>query len=176
MTEKSRNAAQLHTYLDVLLHNRFDFFVEQRLHIQSHQFHWICCNFIGALLHWGSSIVSEFQGFQYAICHISDGYFLWWDEKSEREILSEFDQPFGYASLLTDVDAIVFVDPLRCRLDVVELDSVCHELFESSDDDVWCTEELSVDWFDPRHWRCITIIETEHKQWLHMQWIICESK
>lgn len=146
-------------YLNVFLHNRFDFFVKQRLNVQSHQFHRIFGNFVGALLHWGSSIVSGFKGFQHTVCHITDGYFLH-VKKSKTIFLSNIDNvsTANNRKRLTDVEAIVFVDPLRCKLDVVELDSVCHELFESSEDDVWCTEELSVDWFDPRHWRWMTIL------------------
>lgn len=89
-SEESHNVAQYCTHLDVFLHNRFDFFVEQRLHIQSHQFHWIRGNFVGALLHWGSSIVSRFQGFQYAVRHVSDGYFLWVARNQSAKFWAKF--------------------------------------------------------------------------------------
>lgn len=47
---------------------------------------------------------------------------------------------------------------LCCWLDDVEFDCVCHELFESSDDEDCWIDELSVDWFDARQTRWITIL------------------
>lgn len=44
-------------------------------------------------------------------------------------------------------DTVPFKIKCEFWLEAIELDTVCHELLESSDDDIWCSEKTSIDWF-----------------------------
>ena len=138
------------THLNVFLYNRLDFIIEQMLHILSHQFHWLLSGFKFSLIHRTASIVSTTQLLQHNFAQFTVLQFLWERNKkiSTAWVFNKRRRIFSDSFVLTfTLDAVPLDVDCEFWLEVIELVIICHELLESSDDDMCWSGKLSIDWF-----------------------------